>query len=147
MLSIRPHRALLIALATIAVSAPALAGLRSVKVPFVKNEWTEVGLMQDRIHVLSYRISLATNVSMNPLKVGAGPAMFFNVKNEGDAPTDFSLAVALFDVEGSLVGAATGSHAGKLEPGESKEVKIIFRDVNERVPDAATAQVTLETRL
>ena len=137
----------LLAVAALAMSAPLHAGLKSAKVPFVKNEWTDVGLTQEGIHVLNYRISLATNVSMNPLKVGAGPAIFFNVKNEGTAATDFSLAVALFDKEGNLVGAASGSHAGKLEPGESKEVKLIFRDVNQSVSDAITAHVTVETRL
>ena len=136
-----------LALLAFATASPSFAGLKSVKVPFVKNEWVDVALTQEGIHVVNYRISLATNVSMNPLKVGAGPAMFFNVKNEGSAPSDFAVAVALFDKEGDLVGAATGSHAGKLEPGESKEIKIIFRDVNEKLSDAMTAQVSVETRL
>ena len=139
--------ALPLSLAVLAMATPCFAGLKSVKVPFVKNEWAEVALTQEGIHVLNYRISLATNVSMNPLKVGAGPAMFFNVKNEGSAATDFALAVALFDKNGNLVGAASGSHAGKLDAGESKEIKVIFRDVNESVSDASQVQVTLETRL
>ena len=134
-------------LAVLAMPAPCLAGLKSVKVPFVKNEWTDVAITQEGIHLLNYRISLATNVSMNPLKIGAGPAMFFNVKNEGSAATDFAIAVALFDKNGNLVGAASGSHAGKLDAGESKEIKIIFRDVNESVSDATEVQVTVETRL
>ena len=111
----RKLSAVALALASLAL-APAtvsLAGLKSAKVPFVKNEWTDVALAQEGIRVLNYRISLATNVSMNPLKVGAGPAMYFNVKNEGSAPADFALA-DVFAARNIMLGLETGQETAAV---------------------------------
>jgi len=130
-------------------SAPALAGLKSVRMNFVKDVQAPLSLEKDGIRVLNYRFARETRGSANPLKMltGSGPTIHFNVTNEGPAPKDFSLAVALFDKSGNLVAAGTSGHAGKLDPGESEEIKLVLEDLNQNVAHAAWLYMSLETRL
>ncbi len=57
------------------------------------------------------------------------------------------MAVALFDRSGLLVGAGAEDISGKLDPGEEKEIKVVFKGVNQNVASAASMQVSLEIQL
>jgi hypothetical protein len=56
------------------------------------------------------------------------------------------VAIALFDDRGSLLAATEITYGGSLDPGQTGELKLTFRDVKRRFFDASTAQVALETR-
>ena len=54
---------------------------------------------------------------------------------------------ALFDANGSLVGAGVGGNkGGRLGAGETEEFSVFFYYVNEKLPDAITFQITMEVR-
>ena len=143
----RPITAVFVALAVLSIPAAAHAGSKTMRAAFVKDRVAAVNMATDGIRVADYHFDRVVRGGVNPFKMGAGPSIVFNVKNEGTEKKDFGIAVALFDAEGHLVGASTGSHSGKLDPGQSKEVKVEFRQVSHDVPRAATMFMTLETEL
>ena len=57
----------------------------------------------------------------------------------------FAIAVALFDAKGMLLAATESSNIGSLSPGETKEIKMTFREVKRKFFEAKTAQIALET--
>jgi hypothetical protein len=56
-----------------------------------------------------------------------------------------AIAIALFDGKGTLVGATESSNIGSLDPDESKEIKMTFREVKRKFFEAKKAQIALET--
>lgn len=127
------------------VPALAVAASGTMRASFVKDRPAVVDVAMDGIRVADYHFDRLTRGDDKLFKVGGGPSIVFDVKNEGTEKKDFAIAVALFDGEGHLVGAATGSHSGKLDPGETKEVKVVFHGVSRDVHRAATMFMTLET--
>jgi hypothetical protein len=128
--------------AAFAFGGPPESGLKSIRAPLVADAPVVVDLQQGGIRVASYLIDLAS-VATHP---GPGPAMTLQVKNAGSVAADVSVAAALFDKEENLVGAATASHPGSLEPGASATMKMVFRDVNAHLGQAATIRLSLEIR-
>jgi hypothetical protein len=112
----------------------------------VKHEVAHVSLKNAGINVRSYRFVRPTrSMKVNPFSAN-GPYLEVDVANEGQEPQDFALLVALFDRHGRLVGAGSGDHTGKLDPGEVKAVKVVFKDVNQDAHLATTVQMSLELR-
>ncbi len=127
-------------------AAPIGAATRTLKASFVKDRPADFSISDRGVRVLRYRFNRAIRGGQNPLKIFADePVLVFEVRNEGAEEQGFALAVALFDGDGDLVGAAAQSHAGKLDPGETQEVKVAFKDVNQEVARAITIVATLET--
>ncbi len=144
------HRTVL-SLAMILLSGAAapgsFAGTRSLKAGFVRSGAAEISMTEDGVRVLRYQLNRLMRGGENPSKAfSGGPAIVFEVRNEGAEPRDFALAVALFDRQGVLVGAGTQSHTGDLDPGGTDQVKLVLKDVNQGVPQASTIIMTLETR-
>lgn len=135
------------ALLTMVTPAASHAGLRTIKVPIDQDTVSAVSLSQDGVEVVQYRMVREVRGTANPLKMGlgGGPAVHVDVANHGQEPKDFSVAAALFDKRGRLVGAGSSGNTGKLDPGETKEMKIVFRDVQQEVRYAAWLYLTLET--
>jgi hypothetical protein len=67
--------------------------------------------------------------------------------NEGDEPRDFSVAVALFDLQGKLVGVAVDNPGGKLKPGETDELSLTFKHLNRFTKHAKTFMLSIEIQL
>ncbi|MGH9870170.1 MAG: hypothetical protein ACREAA_18665 [Candidatus Polarisedimenticolia bacterium] len=132
------------ALALVTLSSPAHAVLRSAKGPLVKHQVARVSLKNGTIAVRSYQFVRPTRaMKVNPFTAG-GPYLEVEVANEGQDKMDFALVVALFDREGRLVGAGTGDHTGKLDAGQVKNVKVVFKDVNQDAHLATKIQMSLE---
>ncbi|HET6371897.1 MAG TPA: hypothetical protein VFG76_01225 [Candidatus Polarisedimenticolia bacterium] len=129
----------------VAMSQDARAALRTVRVPFTKQSRAALSLEAEQIKVVGYQLSRNVRGSENPFSWRDGPSLRIEVRNDGAEPRDFSLAAALFDNEGNLVGVATGAHTGKLDPGEIQEIKVEFKDVNQNVPRATVLYMSLET--
>jgi len=69
------------------------------------------------------------------------------VSNVGEESLKVGIAIALLDSEGRLVGVASGGTALlPLKSGRQKTYTLIFENVNERIHQAATFQITLESR-
>ena len=144
-------RRTILSLAIVLLSGVALpgpvAGTRSLKAVFVRNGAAQISMTEDGVSVVRYQLNRLMRGGDNPMKIFAGgPAIVFDVRNDGGQPHDFALAVALFDRQGVLVGAGSQSHTGDLDPGETDQVKLVLKDVNQGVPQASTIIVTLETR-
>ncbi|HEY3175518.1 MAG TPA: FxLYD domain-containing protein [Candidatus Polarisedimenticolia bacterium] len=142
-------RVLRIALVALAAALPASgeAAIRSQRMAFVRESPADLSIAEGGIRLVRYRFSRLIRGTENPFKVLAGgPSLVFDVRNDGKEPRDFAVAVALFDGQGTLLGAGTQSHTGKLDPGESNQMKVVLKDVNQDVSRAATLFVALETR-
>jgi hypothetical protein len=139
--------ALLSAALLLAAPGPAVAGLRSAKGPLETHDHARVTLRNGDIAIRGYRYMRPVRIMKKTPFADGGPSMEVDVANEGTRPQDFAIAVALFDREGRLVGVGTGDHTGKLEPGEMKQVKVVFRDVNQEANRATTVQMSLEIKL
>jgi len=141
-----PAAAALVALLALTPTVHA-GGLKSFKGPLVKDQDTEVSVANAGLRLVSYRFSRQPRGARNIFKIGSGPNISFLVRNEGTLPRDFAVAVALFDKSGLLVGVGAEENSGKLDPGEEKEVKVVFRGVNQNMGSAASMQVSLEIQL
>ena len=107
--------------------------------------WIPLNLASEGIEIKEIRFEAEGGVNFNPLRAGKGPQAFMAVKNTVDHKMKLAVAIALFDDRGLLVGASEITYGGSLDPGETGELKLTFRDVKRRFFDANTAQVALET--
>ncbi len=69
------------------------------------------------------------------------------ISNEGAESRRVGIAIALFDSEGNLVGVASGgSRWLPVKPERQNTYVLVFDDVNELAHQAATFQISIETR-
>jgi hypothetical protein len=69
------------------------------------------------------------------------------VANGSSRQVRLGVAVALYDEETRLVGAGTtGTTLGTINPGEAAAFTIDFKDVTERLEQAAQFHIALESR-
>ena len=130
----------------VAVSAAALRAETLAKTIKWDNEkWIPVGLTSEGVELKDIRFEVQGGIHWNPMRAGIGPQAFVNVKNVSDHEMKVAIAVALFDAKGVLVGATESSNIGSLDPDESKEIKMTFREVKRKFFEAKTAQIALET--
>lgn len=120
------------------------AQIGSKTITFASDTWIPVGLTSEGMEIKEIRFSVEGGVHWNPLRAGIGPQAFVSVVNHEAHETRMAVALALFDGAGSLIGA-TETSGGNLDPNETKEIKMTFREVKRRFFDAKRAQVALET--
>jgi hypothetical protein len=137
-----------IALATLVllgyVATPKAATI-SKKIKWSNEQWIPVNLSSEGVEIKEVRFEVEGGIHWNPLRAGRGPQCFVEVKNTSDHAMHLAVAVALFDDNGDLLAATESSHIGDLDPGESAEIKMTFREVKRRFFEAKTAQIALET--
>ena len=98
------------------------------------------------IAVRGYKFARQARIMQKTPFVDGGPSLEVDVANEGTQGEDFAIAVALFDRKGKLVGVGTGDHTGKLDPGKTVQVKVVFKDLNQEAI-YATLPLTPRQRL
>ena len=108
-------------------------------------KWIPVNLVSEGVELREIRFAVEGGIHWNPLRAGTGPQAFVQAKNTAGRQMKMAVAVALFDDKGALVGATESVNIGSLDPGETKEIKMTFRDVKRRFFEAKTAQIALET--
>ena len=108
-------------------------------------KWIPVNLASEGVEVKEIRFAVEGGIHWNPLRAGTGPQAFVQAKNTSNHEMKLAIAVALFDDKGGLVGATESANIGSLDPGESKEIKMTFRDVKRKFFEAKTAHIALET--
>jgi len=137
----------ILAACVIVLSAVAMlqAATVSKKIKWANEEWIPVNLASEGIELKDVRFEVQGGIHWNPLRAGSGPQAFVNVKNVSDHEMRLAVAVALFDGDGNLLGATEATHIGVLDPGETGEMKLTFREVKRKFFDAKTAQIALET--
>jgi len=108
-------------------------------------KWIPLNLVSEGIELKEVRFEVEGGVNFNPLRAGKGPQAFMPVKNTTDHKMKLAVAIALFDGRGTLVGASEITYGGSIDPGETGEFKLTFRDVKWWFFDVNTAQIALET--
>jgi hypothetical protein len=134
-----------IAMALFALVATVRAETVSKTITWDNEKWIPVNLAAEGIEIREVRFEVEGGIHWNPLRAGKGPQAFVQVKNSADHQMKMAVAVALFDEKGGLLAATESSNIGSLDPEESKEIKMTFREVKRRVSEAKTAQIALET--
>jgi hypothetical protein len=78
----------------------------------------------------------------------AGPVTArIEVSNTGTTSRRVGLAIALFDAEGRLLGAASGgSQLAPIKPGRQKSFELLFDGVNAEAGKATAFQISLEPK-
>jgi hypothetical protein len=112
---------------------------------WVNDKFIPIGLSSEGVSVKEIRFEVEGGIHWNPLRAGAGPQCFVEVKNGSGHPMKLAVAVALFDGSGNLIGATESGHIGSLSPDETGEIKMTFREVKRRFFEAKTGQIVLET--
>lgn len=129
----------------LALTATLQAATVAKKIEWANEKLIPVNLTSDGIELKDARFEVQGGIHWNPLRAGTGPQCFVHVKNTSDHEMHLAVAVALFDAEGNLLGATEASHIGALDPEESAEMKLTFREVKRKFFEAKTAQIALET--
>jgi hypothetical protein len=138
-------RRTLVAFTLVALTASVRAETVAKTIKWDNEKWISVGLASEGIELTEIRFAVEGGVHWNPLRAGIGPQAFVSVKNASDHESKLAVAVALFDAKGMLLGATESSNIGSLSPGETKEIKMTFREVKRKFFEAKTAQIALET--
>ncbi len=141
MLIHRTMLALMLAAMTVTVRAETVAKT----ITWDNEKWIPVGLVSEGIELKEVRFAVEGGVHWNPLRAGIGPQAFVSLKNTSDHDSKLAVAVALFDAKGMLIAATESSNIGSLNPSETKEIKMTFREVKRKFFEAKTAQIALET--
>jgi hypothetical protein len=137
--------AILLAVATAAVSVTLHAETIAKTINWENEKWIPVNLTSEGIELKDIRFDVQGGIHWNPMRAGIGPQALVNVKNVSDHEMKMAIAVALFDAKGMLIGATESSNIGALDPDESKEIKMTFREVKRKFFEAKTAHIALET--
>jgi len=124
------------------LALPAEATVRSFQGSLAQDDIVSIAAENTGIKVLNYRFVRPLR-SEGGLFKGNEPTMDLTITNEGDEPRGFSVAVALFDLEGKLVGVASDT-PGKLKPGVTEELSLSFRHLNRFAKYAKTFTLSIE---
>jgi hypothetical protein len=132
-------------IALAALMATVRAETVSTSIKWDNEKWIPVNITAEGVQIKEVRFAVEGGIHWNPLRAGIGPQAFVQVKNTADREMKMAVAVALFDEKGGLLAATESSNIGSLDPGESKEIKMTFREVKRKFFDAKSAQIALET--
>ncbi|HXH27530.1 MAG TPA: FxLYD domain-containing protein [Candidatus Polarisedimenticolia bacterium] len=131
----------LLALATAA--APLLAASSSARYRFEGNKWLSLDLTVSDVAVKLIKFEWPATL----MGIRTGYKATLKVANGSARQTGVGLAVALYDQDGKLIGAGTGGTTlGTIDPGDSAEFSIEFKDVTERLEQTAQFDVALQVR-
>jgi hypothetical protein len=141
-----PNR-LLLAIGVMVIGAMSMlqAATTSKKIAWANEQWIPVNLVSEGVEIKEVRFSVEGGIHWNPLRAGVGPQAFVTLRNTSDHPSKLAVAVALFDAEDGLIGATEATLIGSLNPKETGEMKLTFREVKRKFFEAKTAQIALET--
>jgi hypothetical protein len=134
-----------LAIGLVAFAATVRAETVGKTIKWDNEKWIPVNLSTEGIEISEVRFEVEGGIHWNPLRAGIGPQAFVHVKNGSEHEMKLAVAIALLDGKGTLVGATESSNIGSLDPGESKEIKMTFREVKRKFFEAKTAQIALET--
>lgn len=131
------------ACALLLAAAPAGAATNSAKYRFEGNRLLSLDLAVEDIRTDTIRFEWPSTV----LGFKSGYKATVKVTNGSARQAAISLAIAVYDADGKLVGAGTtGTKVGTLSPGDTAEFAVDFENVTARLASAAQFQIALETR-
>ena len=130
------------------LAMPARAELLSKQYEFKGNVVLEVGVENDeglRLDSVTFSVPLAVDGKVR--RTGGLVQAEVAISNTRAEALRAGVAIALFDEEGRLLGAANGGNKlGSIKPGRQKRFDLVFDGVNQEAHRAATFQITIETK-
>src|SRR2546422_2679905 len=143
----RPARILRLAgvLAVLAAAAfsSASADTNSARYKFEGNRWLALDLAVGDVRAETIRFEWPATL----MRVKTGYKATVKIANGSSAQARVGIAVALIDKDVKLIGAGTtGTTLGTIDPGDTGQFTIDFKDVTARLEQADQFLIALETR-
>jgi hypothetical protein len=139
----RAPRGTLALAAFLAFVLPALAGANSARYRFEGNKRLSLDVSVDDVRAEEIKFEWPATL----LRFKSGYKATVKVANGSSRQAAVGIAVALFDQDGKLVGAATtGSTIGTIDPGDSADFTLDFNHVTGRLEQASQFQIAVEVR-
>ncbi len=137
-----------IALAAAVGAASADPGLISKRFGFRQGVILEIGAAtEDGARIDNVRFNVPTKVRGQISRVGGLFSAEIAISNTSSSSVRAGIAIALFDSQGQLVGAAGGgSKLGVIKPGRQKSFTLVFDGVNAAAGNADEFVISVETR-
>lgn len=133
---------LVLALMLAAVS-PAAASSGSARYRFEGNKWLALDLSVDDVRLDMIKFEWPAT----RLGIKTGYKGTVKVANGSARQVRIGLAVVLYDSDNKLIGAGTtGTTLGTVDPGDTAEFNIDFKDITERLEAASQFHIALEAR-
>ena len=140
------HRRLaatLVVALTLAAAAPGVASMGSARYRFEGNKWLALDLSVGDVRLDMIKFEWPAT----RLGIKTGYKGTIKVTNGSSSQIRLGLAVVVYDSESKLIGAGTtGTTLGTIDPGDTAEFSIDFKDITERLEAASQFQIALETR-
>jgi hypothetical protein len=130
-------------LALLAVAAPLRAASNSARYRFEGNKWLALDLTVSDVQVKVIKFEWPATL----MGIKTGYKATLKVANGSARQAAIGLAVVLYDQDGKLIGAGTGGTTlGTIDPGDSAEFTVDFKDVTERLEQTSQFDVALQVR-
>ena len=110
-----------------------------------QDAWSRIALRAGDLTLEDVKFEFPKKVGPVKHKVRTSHVARFTVKNASDKWLRASIAVALFDGDGRLVGVASGGNRfGVVRAGKTTDYTLFFHYVQEHISSASTYHVVLE---
>ena len=135
--------ALLVLVAAAATLAPAGAETNSARYKFEGNKWLALDLGVGDVRADTIRFEWPATI----MRVKTGYKANVKVVNASSRQASVGIAVAIYDRDSRLIGAGTaGTTLGTVDPGETTQFSVDFKDVTGRIEQADQFHIALETK-
>ena len=135
--------ALLVLVAAAAAFTPAGAETNSARYKFEGNKWLSLDLAIGDVRAETIRFEWPATL----MRVKTGYKATIKVVNGSSRQASVGIAVAIYDHDSRLIGAGTaGTTLGTIDPGDTSQFTVDFKDVTDRIESAEQFHIALETR-
>lgn len=135
--------ALLVLVAAAAAFTPAGADTNSARYKFEGNKWLALDLAIGDVRADTIKFEWPATL----MRVKTGYKANVKVVNGSSRQASVGIAVAIYDHDSRLIGAGTaGTTLGTIDPGETTQFTVDFKDVTARIEQADQFHIALETR-
>ena len=135
--------ALLVLVAAAAAFTPAGADTNSARYKFEGNKWLSLDLAIGDVRADTIRFEWPATL----MRVKTGYKASVKVVNGSSRQASVGIAVAIYDHDSRLIGAGTaGTTLGTIDPGDTTQFTVDFKDVTARIEQADQFHIALETR-
>lgn len=139
----RPRLALLLLVSAVAGLTPAGADTNSARYKFEGNKWLALDLAIGDVRAETIRFEWPATL----MRVKTGYKATVKIANGSSRQASIGIAVAIYDRDSRLIGAGTaGTTLGTIDPGDTTQFTVDFRDVTARIEQADQFHIALETR-
>jgi len=139
----RLRLALLLLVSAAAALTPAGADTNSARYKFEGNKWLALDLAIGDVRAETIRFEWPATL----MRVKTGYKATVKIANGSSRQASIGIAVAIYDRDSRLIGAGTtGTTLGTIDPGDTTQFTVDFKDVTARIEQADQFHIALETR-